>query len=82
MTKFQAYQDCSVSHRRKTTFREQALLLTSDPPSDNVLEGLYVSKFQDSSQIQTIMALYNQKILRRGVKSDYHRFENVCEIIY
>ena len=23
---------------------EQALLLTSDPPSDNVLEGLYVSK--------------------------------------
>ena len=38
---------------------EQALLLTSDPPSDKVLEGLYVSKLQDSSQAQTIMALYN-----------------------
>ena len=45
---------------------EQALLLTSDPPSDNVLESLYVSKLQDSSHAQTIMALYNQEILRRG----------------
>ena len=35
---------------------EQALLLTSDPPSDKVLEGLYVSKLQDSAQAQTIMA--------------------------
>ena len=30
---------------------EQALLLTSDPPSDKVLEGLYVSNLQDSFQI-------------------------------
>ena len=29
---------------------EQALLLTSDPSSDKVLEGLYASKVQDSSQ--------------------------------
>ena len=50
---------------------EQALLLTSDPPSDKVLEGLYVSKLQDSFQAQTIMALENQEILRR--KRDYHR---------
>ena len=48
---------------------EQALLLTSDP-SDKVLEGLYVSKLQDSSQVQTIMALYNQEILREGGKRD------------
>ena len=33
---------------------EQPLLLTSDPPSDKVLEGLYVSKLQDSSQAQKI----------------------------
>ena len=45
---------------------EQALLLTSDPPADNVFEGLYVSKLQDSSQDQTIMALFNQEILREG----------------
>ena len=52
---------------------EPALLLTSDPPSDKVLEGLYVSKLQDSSQAQTIMALCNQEILREGGKRDYHR---------
>ena len=52
---------------------EQALLVTSDPPSDKVLEGLYVSKLQDSSQAQTIMALYNHEILREGGKRDHHR---------
>ena len=50
----------------------KALLLTVDPPSDKVLEGLHVSKLQDSSQAQTIVALYNQEILRGG-KRDYHR---------
>ena len=52
---------------------EQALLLTSDLPSDKVSEGLYVSKLQDSSQVQTILALYNQEILRGGGQRDYHR---------
>ena len=52
---------------------EQALLLTSDPPSDKVLEGLYVSKLQDSFPVQTIMALFSQEILRRGGQRDYHR---------
>ena len=50
---------------------EQALLLTNDPPSDKVLEGLHVSKLQDSSQ--ALMALYNQEILRGGGKRVYHR---------
>ena len=54
---------------------EEALLLTSDPPSDKVLEGLYVSKLQDSSQAQTIMALFNQAILREGGKRDHHRLK-------
>ena len=52
---------------------EQALLLTNDTPSDKVLEGLYVSMLQDSSQAQTIMALYNQEILRGGGQRDDHR---------
>ena len=59
----------------------QALLLTSDPPSDNVLEELYVSKLQGSSQIHTIMALYNQDILRGGGKRDYHRLR-MCVKLY
>ena len=45
--------------------REQALLLTSNPPSDKVLEVLFVSRLQDSSRAQTIMALHRQ-ILRAG----------------
>ena len=45
---------------------EQALLLRSDPPSDKVLEGLYVSKLQDSSQAQSVVELFNQEILRGG----------------
>ena len=52
---------------------EQALLLTSDPPSDKVLEGLYVSILQDSSQAPTIMPQYNQEILRGGGQRYYHR---------
>ena len=47
---------------------EHALLPTSDLPSDNVLDGLYVSKLEISSQTQTIMALYLQEILRMWVK--------------
>ena len=52
---------------------EQALLLTRDPPSDKVLEGLYVSKLQDSSQAQIMLALSNQEILRGEGQRDYHR---------
>ena len=51
---------------------EQALLLTSDPPSDKVLEGLYVSMLQYSSQVHTIMEPFNQEILREGGTRDYH----------
>ena len=60
---------------------EQALLLTSDLPPDKVLEGLYVSKLQESSQAHTIMALYNPEILRGGGQRDDHRL-SVCEITY
>ena len=50
------------------------MLLTSDPPSDKVLEFLYVSKLQDSSsQAQTIMARNNQDILLGRGQRDYHR---------
>ena len=45
---------------------EQALLSTSDPPSDKMLEGLCVSKLEDSSQLPTTMALHNHEILQGG----------------
>ena len=37
------------------------------------MEGLYVSMLQDSSQVQTMMALYNQEILRGEGQRDYHK---------
>ena len=55
----------------------------SDLPSNKVLGGLYASKLQDSSQVETIMALYNQEILREGGKRDrVSQTEKVCEIAY
>ena len=45
---------------------EQALLSASDLPSNKIVESLYISKLQNSSQIQSIMALYNQEIIRGG----------------
>ena len=59
---------------------EQALLLTNDPPSDKVLEGLYASKIQESSQAHTIMALYDQEILRGGGQRDDHRLRMCVQL--
>ena len=41
-----------------------------------MLEGLYASKIQESSQAETIMALYNQESLRGGGQRDYHALQN------
>ena len=53
---------------------DQALLSESDMPSDVILEGLYKSKLQDSVQLQTVLALYDQetcpKIMGRQVIYD------------
>ena len=60
---------------------EQALFLTNDLPSDKDLEGLYVSKMQDSSQAHTIMTLFNQEILRGDGQKDYHRLRLSVKLI-
>ena len=65
--KFEDYRGCLSIKLEKDDIQdfasrwEQALLLTSDPPSDQALEGLYVSKLQDSSQTQTIMHCTTKK---------------------
>ena len=56
------------------------MLLTNDPPSDKVLEGLYISKLQDSSQVQKIMAPTNQEFLREGGKRDHHRLRMCAKL--
>ena len=52
---------------------KQAVLSTSDPPADNILESLYKSKLQDSSQLETVMSLCNPETIRSGREPDYHR---------
>ena len=44
----------------------QALLSASHMPSDVILEGLYKSKLQDSVQLQTVLALYDQETVRNN----------------
>ena len=55
--------------------RDQAPLSTSDMPSDVVLEGLYKSKLQDSVQLQTVMALYDQESVRKNGLTSYLRLK-------
>ena len=51
----------------------QALLSASDMPSDMILEGLYKSKLQNSVQLQTVVALYDQEAVRnKGKPNESH----------
>ena len=50
---------------------DQALLSASDMPSDLILEGLYKSKLQDSVQLQTVLALYDQETVRNNGQTSY-----------
>ena len=40
-------------------------------PSDVILEGLYKSKLQDSVQLQTVVALYDQETVRSNGQSSH-----------
>ena len=44
----------------------QALLAASEIPTEMVLEGLYKSKLQDSVQLETPLALYEQENIRNN----------------
>ena len=44
---------------------DQALLSASETPTEMVLEGLYNSKLQDSVQLQTVFASYDQDVSNR-----------------
>ena len=43
---------------------DHALLSASEIPSDMILEGLYKSKLENSVQLQTVMALYDEGMAR------------------
>ena len=61
---------------------EQALLLTSDPPSDNVLERLYVSKLQESPPDSDNYGTIQSRNSARRWQTRLSQTENLCEIIY
>ena len=50
---------------------DQALLSASEIPTEMVLEGLYKSKLQDSVQLQIVLALYEQEIVRNNEQPNY-----------
>ena len=50
---------------------DQALLAASEIPTEMILEGLYKSKLQDSVQLQTVLALYDQETVRNNVTIEY-----------
>ena len=54
---------------------DQALLSTSDMPCDDILEGLYKSKLQDSVQFQFVLALYDQETVRNNGQTSYLRLK-------
>ena len=54
---------------------DQDLLSASDLPSDVILEGLYKSKLQDTVQLQTVLALYDQETVRNNGQTSYSRLK-------
>ena len=60
--------------------RDQALLSTSYMPSDVILEGLQKSKLQDSVQLQTVLALYDQETVRNNGQTSYSRFKTSVKL--
>ena len=62
--------------------RDQALLSASDMPSDVILEGLCKSKSQDSVQLQTFLALYDQETVRNNGQTSYLRLKTSVKTSY
>ena len=57
-----------------------ALLSVSERPSDPVLEGLHKSKLQNSAQLRTVMALYDQETVRHNVQTSYLRLKTSVKL--
>ena len=59
---------------------DQALLSASGMPSEVILEGLYTSKLQDSVQLQTVLALYDQETVRNNGQTSYLRLKTSVKL--
>ena len=52
---------------------DQALSAASEIPTELCRGGLYKSKFQDSVQLQTVLALYEKQNVRNNEPPNYSR---------
>ena len=59
---------------------DHALLSVSEMPSDMILEGLYKSKLQNSVQLQTVLALYDQETARNKGKPNYSQLKTAVKL--
>ena len=59
---------------------KNCLLSVSEIPSDLILEDLYKSKLQDSVQLQTVFALYDQEIVRNNGQTSYLRLKTSVNV--
>ena len=61
---------------------DQALLAVSEIPTKLVPEGLYNSKLQDSVQLQSVLALYEQENVRNTEPPNNSRLKTICKTSY
>ena len=59
---------------------DKALLSASNMPSDVILEGWYESKLQDSVQLQTVLALYDQETIRNNGHVSFSRLKTSVKV--
>ena len=59
---------------------DQALLSASEIPTEMILEGLYRSKLQDSVQLQTVLAVYDQETVRNNWQTSYLRLKTSVKL--
>ena len=59
---------------------DQAPLSATHMPSDVILEGVYKSKLQDSVQLQTVLALYDQGTVPNNGQTNYLRLKTSVKL--
>ena len=59
---------------------DRALLTVSEMLTDAILEGLYMSKLQNSVQLRTVMALYDQEVARNNGTPNYQRSKTAVKL--
>ena len=59
---------------------DHALLTVSEMPSPATLEGLYKSNLQNSVQLQTVLALFDQDVARNSGTPNYQQSKTAVKL--